>query len=191
MALAEGGKGIVYYVFDLIELDGKDLRKTPLIKRKETLATLLEDQPQAGPLIYSDHVTGHGGEIFARACDMGLEGIVSKRADAPYRSGAEQELAEDQMRHGPGVHHHRLAAVDVKGRPFSSMLVAVREGNGWSIPAGSGAVSASGSWRRCGRNWRSAREDAAGRERAGGDPARRAFRQAGAGGGDRVPRLDQ
>ena len=102
-------------------LDGEDLRKLPLIERKERLATLLADQPRTGPLFYSDHVVGNGGEIFERACAMKLEGIVSKRADAPYRSERTQELAEGQMRHGPGVHHHRLAAVDGEG---AAVLVA-------------------------------------------------------------------
>ena len=59
-AIAEGKEGIVYYAFDLLSLDGEDLRKLPLIERKKKLAKLLEDQPAAGPLFYSDHVVGNG-----------------------------------------------------------------------------------------------------------------------------------
>ncbi|MEQ9690846.1 MAG: DNA polymerase ligase N-terminal domain-containing protein, partial [Bauldia litoralis] len=65
-ALGEGkGRGIGYHLFDLLSLDGEDLRRKPLIERKEKLAALLVDQPRAGPLFYSDHVVGHGGEMFA------------------------------------------------------------------------------------------------------------------------------
>ena len=86
-AIAEGRGGMVYYAFDLLFLDGEDLRKLPLIERKSRLAALLEGQPPGGPIFYSDHVVGNGAETFAHACEMGLEGIVSKRADAPYRAG--------------------------------------------------------------------------------------------------------
>src|SRR5690606_32806894 len=87
VAMGEGkGRGIGYYLFDLLSLDGEDLRRKPLVERKARLARLLEDQPRTGPLFYSDHVVGHGGEMLKRVCEMGLEGIISKRADAPYRS---------------------------------------------------------------------------------------------------------
>ena len=76
---------LTYYAFDLLFLDGVDLRSKPLIDRKRRLENLLENAPRT--LLYSQHLEGDGGDIFARACDMGLEGVVAKRADAPYRSG--------------------------------------------------------------------------------------------------------
>ena len=73
------------YAFDLLAIDGTDTRLQPLIERKATLARLLR---RAEPGIrYSEHLVGNGAEIFAQACRMGLEGIVSKRIHSPYRSG--------------------------------------------------------------------------------------------------------
>ena len=81
-ALKEDRASIVYYAFDLLELDGKDLTGLALSERKEKLAGLL--QGRSGHLLYSDHVIGQGEEMFDRVCKTGLEGIVSKRADARY-----------------------------------------------------------------------------------------------------------
>jgi bifunctional non-homologous end joining protein LigD len=76
---------VVLYAFDLIELDGQDWRSRPLEERKATLAKLLG---KAGDGIYlSEHLAGDGAIIFEHACRIGLEGIVSKRRDFPYRSG--------------------------------------------------------------------------------------------------------
>lgn len=76
---------LVFFLFDLLHLDGEDLGPRPLIERKERLAALL---PAGGsPLRYSDHVIGQGPAFYARACAMHVEGIVSKRVDAPYTPG--------------------------------------------------------------------------------------------------------
>jgi bifunctional non-homologous end joining protein LigD len=75
---------LAYFVFDLLTLDGKDLRSLPLEARKARLAQLL---PRSTVLRYSDHVVGRGAEVFAAACQRGLEGIVSKRRDLPYAEG--------------------------------------------------------------------------------------------------------
>jgi len=77
---------IVFYAFDLLYLDGSDLRDAPLEARKEALAPLVEVTSQA-TLRYSEHVIGHGPAMVENACRLGLEGIVSKRVGAPYRSG--------------------------------------------------------------------------------------------------------
>jgi bifunctional non-homologous end joining protein LigD len=71
------------YAFDLLELDGEDLRPAPLDQRKARLAKLIRNSGIA----LSEHTEGDGGEIFRFACEMGLEGIVSKRRDMPYRAG--------------------------------------------------------------------------------------------------------
>jgi bifunctional non-homologous end joining protein LigD len=80
---------LVYQLFDLIYLDGYDLSSAPLIERKQALAQLLGAAgfEQGGMVRYSDHVLGQGQAFFEEACALGLEGSVSKRADAPYRSG--------------------------------------------------------------------------------------------------------
>ena len=71
--------------FDLIEIDGDDLRDLPLEHRKRRLATLLARGGHA--INYNEHLSHDGAAVFDHACRMGLEGIVSKRLDAPYRSG--------------------------------------------------------------------------------------------------------
>src|SRR6516225_11432957 len=76
---------LVFYLFDLLYLDGEDLCGRPLFERKARLAALLSDV--SSPLQYSDHQVGHGRAFHEKACAMSLEGIVSKRADAPYTPG--------------------------------------------------------------------------------------------------------
>lgn len=76
------GENLTYIVFDLLALDGEDLRSHPLIDRKETLAALMEDAPRN--LYYSRHVRGNGPASFAAACEAGMEGIVGKKADSVY-----------------------------------------------------------------------------------------------------------
>jgi len=82
---AEGAAPLVYFAFDLLHLDGWDLREVRLEERKQVLRRLLESAPDA--LRFSDHVRGQGPEFFEQARQAGLEGVVSKRADAPYREG--------------------------------------------------------------------------------------------------------
>ena len=77
----------VYWVFDLLHLDGRDLTEQPLLERKAALERLLRANDPAAPIRYCEHLEGNGVAILERARDMGLEGIVSKRSDAPYRSG--------------------------------------------------------------------------------------------------------
>jgi bifunctional non-homologous end joining protein LigD len=78
---------LVYYVFDLLYLDGVDLRRRPLVERKAALERLLEGVPPDGVVRYSAHLEEPGSTVFRQACRMTLEGIISKRRDAPYRSG--------------------------------------------------------------------------------------------------------
>jgi bifunctional non-homologous end joining protein LigD len=75
-------QNLTYIVFDLLALDGADLRGRSLLARKEMLAALLEDAPQN--LHYSRHVSGNGKESLAAACKAGLEGIIGKKADSTY-----------------------------------------------------------------------------------------------------------
>src|SRR4051794_28435762 len=71
--------------FDLLELNGDDLRKEPLEKRKAKLAKLLAKADHG--VRYNEHLEGDGSLIFTHACKLGFEGIVSKRRDFGYRSG--------------------------------------------------------------------------------------------------------
>jgi len=78
---------IRYFVFDLLSLDGRDLRKKSLKERRALLGRLMSAKGISNYLVYADYVEGSGPEFFREACEHGLEGIMSKRADAPYRSG--------------------------------------------------------------------------------------------------------
>jgi bifunctional non-homologous end joining protein LigD len=77
----------VYYVFDLLHLDGQALATRPQIERKEALAKLLAGTDPDGIVRLSEHFEDDGSVVLRHACNMELEGVVSKRRDAPYRSG--------------------------------------------------------------------------------------------------------
>jgi bifunctional non-homologous end joining protein LigD len=77
---------LVLYAFDLLFLNGKDWRREPLLERRSRLERLI-DKDACGAIQFSDHYDGEGIDLFKGACEMGLEGIVSKRASASYRSG--------------------------------------------------------------------------------------------------------
>ena len=77
----------VFVAFDLIERDGEDLRVLPLIERKRRLAQLIGKTKNRRAIQYVEHLKGNGASVLDYVCRLGLEGIVSKRVDAPYRSG--------------------------------------------------------------------------------------------------------
>lgn len=81
---------VTYFLFDLLHLDGRDLAGEPLLERKRRLRELLE---RAGDprLRFSDHLEGSGDDVFSRACRLGAEGMISKRADASYRPGRSRD----------------------------------------------------------------------------------------------------
>ncbi|MEY9632345.1 bifunctional non-homologous end joining protein LigD [Bradyrhizobium japonicum] len=85
--LARGDQDrLLYYAFDLLWLDGKDLRKAPQIERKRLLKELIGEHGLEAPVLYSEHLVGDGQAMFEHASKLNYEGIISKRADAPYRS---------------------------------------------------------------------------------------------------------
>ena len=75
---------MLYYAFDILWLDGKDLRKTPQVERKALLKELFDTHGLQPPTLYSEHVEGDGQELFEAASRLNYEGIVSKKADAQY-----------------------------------------------------------------------------------------------------------
>ncbi len=78
---------LVYELFDLLYLNGRDLTDQPLEKRKEVLAALLDKASFSARLRLSKHVIGNGKRFCAEACQLGLEGIISKRRHSVYRPG--------------------------------------------------------------------------------------------------------
>ncbi|KAA2235555.1 DNA ligase D [Salinarimonas soli] len=81
------GDRLVFYAFDLLYLDGTDLRSLALRERKDLLIGALDDLPAGGTVRWSEHLEEDGEALIRHACRMGLEGIVSKRAGSPYVSG--------------------------------------------------------------------------------------------------------
>ncbi len=78
---------LTYFVFDLLHLNGHNLRHQPLAERKQILAQMLDSLPEHEVVRYGQHIETEGAPIFDEACNLGAEGIVSKRADSAYTSG--------------------------------------------------------------------------------------------------------
>src|SRR5512133_3121923 len=94
-------ESIFIYAFDLIELNGDDLRPDPLEGRKASLEMILA---KSGPGIrFNEHMEGDGETVFHHACKLGLEGIVSKRKDSPYRSGRSPDWLKMKNADAPAV----------------------------------------------------------------------------------------
>jgi bifunctional non-homologous end joining protein LigD len=89
------------YAFDLLELDGADLRPLPLGDHKAKLARLLARKPLG--ILFNDHTAEDGATVFRIACMMGLEGIVSKRLSAPYRSGPSRDWIKVKNSDSPAM----------------------------------------------------------------------------------------
>jgi bifunctional non-homologous end joining protein LigD len=81
-----GGRGEpVFYAFDLLWLDGQDLRPLPLLERKRLLRSIIPDQPSG--LLYASHIERNGLEFFRLTCEQDLEGIVAKLKHGRYGKG--------------------------------------------------------------------------------------------------------
>jgi bifunctional non-homologous end joining protein LigD len=108
---------VFLYGFDLIELNGDDLRREPLVVRKTTLASLLGQEMLVGllgsavpGLRFNEHIEADGPTVFQHACELGLEGIVSKRKDSRYLSGRSLHWIKSKNPNAPAV--KREAEVD-------------------------------------------------------------------------------
>lgn len=135
-ALAESQtEQLVYYAFDLLHVDGFDLTTARLEERKELLQTLIGDS-EVSRIVFCDHVVGNGPTVFAQAAQMGVEGIISKRRDHPYRPGrtlswkkAKCTLTDDFVIGG-----YTVPAKPVYG--FGALLVGQYDGRGRLVYAG-------------------------------------------------------
>ena len=90
---------MIFYVFDAMHLEGVNVMDATLLDRKALLATVLDRVPKRGTLRYSEHIDGDGMALFKEACKLGLEGIISKRKDLPYRSGRRDEWRKAKCAH--------------------------------------------------------------------------------------------
>jgi len=92
---------LVFFVFDQLFDGGEDIRSLPLLARKQRLQKFVNGAP--GPIRYVEHFAGEGDAVLRSACQMKLEGIVSKREDAPYRSGRVETWIKSKCRPGHEV----------------------------------------------------------------------------------------
>ncbi|MBV8420650.1 MAG: DNA ligase D, partial [Hyphomicrobiales bacterium] len=112
----------VYYVFDLLHIDGRDLTGLPLIERKAELARLVE-KAQRGPIKYSEHFEEEGSAVLRHACELRLEGIVSKRMDAPYRSGRSDTFIKTKCSNAQELVVGGYAPSTVRPRAIGALVV--------------------------------------------------------------------
>jgi bifunctional non-homologous end joining protein LigD len=95
----------VHCAFDLLELDGEDLRRCPIEKRKEILAELLRGSHLS--IVLNEHYEQDGAIVFREACRLGCEGIVSKRFGSPYRSGRSAHWVKVKNPNAPAVRREK------------------------------------------------------------------------------------
>ncbi|HJV40298.1 DNA ligase D [Caulobacter sp.] len=116
---------LIFFVFDLLHAEGEDLTDLPLSERKARLKALL---PQDGDRIrYVEHFTSGGQAVLQSACRMSLEGVISKKLDAPYRSGKSGGWTKAKCRAG---HEVVIGGWTTTGEAFRSLIVGVyRDGD--------------------------------------------------------------
>jgi bifunctional non-homologous end joining protein LigD len=132
---------LIYYVFDILHLDGQDLTGSPLLERKRALAGLFAGMPDEGVVRLSDHFEADGSTMLKHACNLHLEGIVSKRADAPYHSGRAGDWLKIKCSNNQEFIVIGYEPSDKRGRLIRSLLLgyyekgvlryAGRIGTGW------------------------------------------------------------
>lgn len=125
-ALRTGDAPLSFFAFDLLTLAGADLRPRPLIARKEALQALLRDA--AGPIRCSAHLQGQGRRVFEAFCAQGFEGVVSKRADAPYAPGRTKTWLKAKCAAEQEFVIGGYARSDKPGRPLAAILLGAWEG---------------------------------------------------------------
>ena len=116
---------LIFFAFDLLFIEGDDLRELPLQDRKARLKALLTKSKSAATLRYVDHFETAGDAVLKSACQMHLEGIVSKRLDALYTSGRSKEWTKAKCR---GGHEVVIGGWSSDGGRLRSLLVGVHRG---------------------------------------------------------------
>jgi bifunctional non-homologous end joining protein LigD len=129
VALSEGrSQDMVFFAFDAMFAEGEDLRELPLIERKERLQALLSGlKDKKGHIRYVEHLETAGDTVLASACKMGLEGIISKRADAAYESTRANTWLKAKCRTGQEV---IIAGWTQEGTKLRSLIAGVHRGKG-------------------------------------------------------------
>jgi bifunctional non-homologous end joining protein LigD len=134
-AIADGRTDdVIFFVFDLMFAYGADLRASPLSQRKARLKPLLADAPASvrRNLRYVEHFVAAGDAVLQSACRMHLEGVVSKRLDAPYVSGRTETWVKSKCRQG---HEVVIGGWTTTGDAFRSLIAGVND-NGRLVHVG-------------------------------------------------------
>lgn len=116
---------LVFFAFDMLFEGDEDTRELPLIERKHRLEALLSDAGENARIRFVEHFETGGDAVLKSACRLSLEGIISKKADAPYRSGRSQTWAKSKCRAG---HEVVIGAYAKNNGKFRSLLVGVNRG---------------------------------------------------------------
>lgn len=124
--LSTGSGALSFFAFDLLELDGEDLTRLPQVERKERLRAVLTKAED--PLLFSEHVLGAGEKLFEAMCREGHEGVVSKRADAPYRGTRTKNWLKVKCTRRQEFVIVGWIESSATGRGFRSLLLGLNEG---------------------------------------------------------------
>jgi bifunctional non-homologous end joining protein LigD len=125
-AISEGGRGLSLFLFDALQIDGESLEKRANLDRKQRLAALLgEGQPPF--ILYADHIIGKGEQLFDAMCAAGQEGIISKKADAPYRHARTKSWLKVKCTRRQEFVIIGWSESDKQGRGFRSLLLGTHE----------------------------------------------------------------
>jgi bifunctional non-homologous end joining protein LigD len=122
-AIGAGGSDLTLFAFDLLEQDGEDLARLPQLERKERLRALLTGADDR--IRFSEHVVGAGEQLFEAMCREGYEGVVSKRADAPYRGTRTKAWLKVKCTRRQEFVILGWTPSAAKGRGFRSLLLGV------------------------------------------------------------------
>lgn len=125
-ALKNGGE-LTFYAFDCLHIDGKNLSREPLTERRTALEKLMQGQPPRGKIRLSPFIEGSGPDVLAAICKAGGEGIVSKRADAPYHGGRGTAWIKTKCTRRAEFVIIGWSKSDKPGRPFASLLLGSTE----------------------------------------------------------------
>ncbi len=140
-ALSSGAE-LSFFAFDLLEENGEDLRKLPLLERKERLRKLMGKRKPSDPIQYSEHIVGEGQKFFDAMREGGFEGMIAKQADAPYRGertrswlkikvGHRQEFVIGGWR--PSDKKKTFASLLLGSWDKGKLLYHGRVGTGWTV----------------------------------------------------------
>ncbi|WP_343519101.1 DNA ligase D [Sphingomonas sp.] len=124
-AISSGGEGLTYFAFDLLELDGEDIGKLPQVQRKERLRALIAGGDER--ILFSEHVIGAGEQLYDAMCKAGHEGVVSKRADSPYRGRRTKAWLKTKCTRRQEFVIVGWTPSSAKGRGFRALLLGVHE----------------------------------------------------------------